>query len=84
MMLYQNLCRPFCCRNDNTRIAVIYLLAAVVLAVLLPTTAGIFKLGKFVRLLPHTVMYGYLNGLALIMFMAQVVTSKISETDISY
>lgn len=43
-----------------------YLLAAVVLAGILQFLVGVFKLGKFVRLIPQPVMYGFLNGLAII------------------
>ena len=49
-----------------------YLFAAVVLAGILQLLVGLFKLGKFVRLIPQPVMYGFLNGLAIIIFMAQV------------
>ncbi len=34
--------------------------------------AGIFKLGKFVRLIPHPVMMGFVNGLAVVIFLAQM------------
>ncbi|GAB5565348.1 MAG: SulP family inorganic anion transporter [Winogradskyella sp.] len=34
--------------------------------------AGLFKLGKFVRLIPHPVMMGFVNGLAIVIFMAQL------------
>lgn len=49
-----------------------YLLAAVILAGIIQFLVGVFKLGKFVRLIPQPVMYGFLNGLAVIIFMAQV------------
>lgn len=49
-----------------------YLFAAVVLAGLLQLLVGLFRLGKFVRLIPQPVMYGFLNGLAIIIFMAQL------------
>ncbi|MDQ1094996.1 MULTISPECIES: SulP family inorganic anion transporter [Chryseobacterium] len=55
-----------------------YLLATVILAGLLQTAVGIFRLGKFVRLIPQPVMYGFLNGLAVIIFMAQVEQFKIT------
>ena len=35
-------------------------------------TAGIFKLGKFVRLIPHPVMMGFVNGLAIVIFISQL------------
>lgn len=56
-----------------------YLFAAVVLAGILQVLVGVFKLGKFVRLIPQPVMYGFLNGLAVIIFMAQVAQFKIKE-----
>lgn len=34
--------------------------------------AGIFKLGKFVRLIPHSVMMGFVNGLAIVIFLSQL------------
>ncbi|MFD2896533.1 SulP family inorganic anion transporter [Sphingobacterium arenae] len=54
-----------------------YLFAAVVLAGVLQLLVGLFKLGKFVRLIPQPVMYGFLNGLAIIIFMAQVQQFKL-------
>lgn len=35
-------------------------------------TAGVFKLGKFVRLIPHPVMMGFVNGLAIVIFLSQL------------
>src|SRR5690606_35265803 len=60
-----------------------YLFAAVLLAGLLQLLVGIFKLGKFVRLIPQPVMYGFLNGLAIIIFMAQVEQFKVIENGIA-
>ena len=34
--------------------------------------AGVFKLGKFVRLIPHSVMMGFVNGLAIVIFLSQI------------
>src|SRR5690606_37533874 len=59
-----------------------YLFAAVIMAGLLQFLVGIFKLGKFVRLIPQPVMYGFLNGLAVIIFMAQVAQFKVVENGI--
>lgn len=56
-----------------------YLFAAVVLAGLLQLLVGVFKLGKFVRLIPQPVMYGFLNGLAIIIFTAQLAQFKVME-----
>lgn len=60
-----------------------YLFAAVILAGLLQLSVGVFKLGKFVRLIPQPVMYGFLNGLAVIIFMAQVAQFKITENGVT-
>lgn len=49
-----------------------YLLAAVVLMGIIQIAAGVFKLGRFVRLIPHSVMMGFVNGLAIVIFIAQV------------
>lgn len=49
-----------------------YLMACVVLMGLIQIFAGVFKLGKFVRLIPHSVMMGFVNGLSIVIFIAQV------------
>jgi len=49
-----------------------YVFAAVALAGILQILIGVFKLGKFIRLVPQPVMYGFVNGLAIIIFMAQL------------
>lgn len=49
-----------------------YVFAAVALAGFLQILVGIFKLGKFIRLVPHPVMFGFVNGLAIIIFMSQL------------
>ncbi|WP_212003764.1 SulP family inorganic anion transporter [Chitinophaga sp. HK235] len=49
-----------------------YVFAAVALAGVIQILIGLFKLGKFVRLVPQPVMYGFVNGLAVIIFMAQL------------
>jgi SulP family sulfate permease len=48
-----------------------YVLAAVALAGLIQILVGLFKLGKFIRLVPQPVMYGFVNGLAVIIFTSQ-------------
>lgn len=58
-----------------------YLFATLVLAGVLQFLVGAFKLGKFVRLIPQPVMYGFLNGLACIIFMSQINQFKISGSD---
>ena len=49
-----------------------YLFATVILMGFIQIMAGVFKLGKFVRLIPHPVMLGFVNGLAIVIFMAQL------------
>ena len=49
-----------------------YLFAAVVLTGLIQITAGILKLGKFIRIVPYPVMLGFVNGLAIVIFLAQL------------
>lgn len=56
-----------------------YVFAAVALAGVLQLLVGIFKLGKFIRLVPQPVMYGFVNGLAVIIFMSQVEQFKTIE-----
>ena len=50
-----------------------YIFATVVLAGIIQMIAGILKLGKFIRLVPQSVMYGFVNGLAIVIFMSQLV-----------
>jgi SulP family sulfate permease len=48
-----------------------YVFATVIVAGILQILAGVLRLGKFIRLVPHPVMFGFVNGLAIIIFMAQ-------------
>ncbi len=48
-----------------------YVFATVIIAGVLQILAGLLRLGKFIRLVPHPVMFGFVNGLAIIIFMAQ-------------
>ncbi len=54
-----------------------YIFATVILAGLIQVTAGLLRLGKFIRLVPHPVMFGFVNGLAIIIFMAQLTQFKV-------
>ncbi|MFT6901210.1 MAG: SulP family sulfate permease, partial [Colwellia sp.] len=56
-----------------------YLFATVVLTGLLQILAGIFRLGKFIRLVPHPVMLGFVNGLAIVIFLAQLGQFKFTN-----
>ncbi len=49
-----------------------YLFAAVLVAGIVQMLAGLLKLGKFIRLVPHPVMLGFVNGLAIVIFLAQL------------
>lgn len=49
-----------------------YIFATVALAGVIQILAGAFKLGKFIRLVPQSVMYGFVNGLAIVIFLAQL------------
>ena len=49
-----------------------YLFATLILAGIIQTAAGLFKLGKFVRMIPHSVMLGFVNGLAIVIFLSQL------------
>jgi sulfate permease, SulP family len=49
-----------------------YVFGAIVLAGVIQILVGLFKLGKFIRLVPQPVMFGFVNGLAIIIFMSQL------------
>ena len=48
-----------------------YVFAAVAMAGIIQIIVGLLKLGKFIRLVPQPVMFGFVNGLAVIIFMSQ-------------
>lgn len=58
-----------------------YVFAAVALAGVLQILAGVLKLGKFIRLVPHPVMFGFVNGLAIVIFMAQLDQFKFADSN---
>jgi len=58
-----------------------YLFATVVLMGLLQITAGFLHLGKFIRLVPHSVMLGFVNGLAIVIFLAQLTQFQVPGPD---
>jgi SulP family sulfate permease len=58
-----------------------YLFATVVLMGVLQVLAGIFRLGKFIRLVPYPVMLGFVNGLAIVIFLAQLTQFQIPGPD---
>lgn len=49
-----------------------YLFATLILTGIIQMSAGFLKLGKFIRLVPHPVMMGFVNGLAIVIFMSQL------------
>jgi sulfate permease, SulP family len=58
-----------------------YLFAAVVLMGVIQITAGVLHLGKFIRMVPHPVMLGFVNGLAIVIFLAQLQQFKVTGED---
>ncbi len=58
-----------------------YLFAAVVLTGLFQMGAGVLRLGKFIRIVPHPVMLGFVNGLAIVIFLAQLQNFQVSSAD---
>jgi sulfate permease, SulP family len=58
-----------------------YLFATVVLMGVLQITFGLFKLGKFIRMVPFPVMVGFVNGLAIVIFLAQFGHFKTPDAD---
>ena len=57
-----------------------YLFATVVLMGIIQIASGIFRLGKFIRLVPHPVMLGFVNGLAIVIFLAQLSQFQVPGT----
>ncbi|QKK10158.1 MAG: SulP family inorganic anion transporter [Planctomycetota bacterium] len=58
-----------------------YLFPAVVLCGLLQIVVGLFKLGRFIRIVPHPVMLGFVNGLAVVILLAQLGSFKTLNAD---
>ena len=58
-----------------------FLFITVVLTGIIQICAGIFKLGKFIRMVPHPVMLGFVNGLAIVIFLAQL--KNFQTTDVT-
>ena len=56
-----------------------YLFATVLLMGVLQVLAGVFKLGKFIRMVPHPAMLGFVNGLAIVIFLAQLGQFKVLD-----
>ncbi len=60
-----------------------YLLATVLLGGLIMMAFGLLRLGKLVRMVPHPVMLGFVNGLAIVIALAQLEHFKQGETWLS-
>lgn len=58
-----------------------YVFVTVILAGLLQLIAGFLRLGKLMRLVPHPVIFGFVNGLAIIIFMSQLAQFTTDSTD---
>ncbi|MDQ7091307.1 MAG: SulP family inorganic anion transporter [Methylococcales bacterium] len=58
-----------------------YLFAAVVLMGIIQVTAGLLRLGKFIRMVPHPVMLGFVNGLAIVIFLAQLQSFQVKDAN---
>ena len=56
-----------------------YLFATVILMGVIQMLAGVLKLGKFIRLIPHPVMMGFVNGLAIVIFLSQLKMFMVYE-----
>ena len=61
-----------------------YLFATVVLMGLMQVFAGVMQWGKFIRLVPHPVMLGFVNGLAIVIFLAQLTQFKVPGTMVDH
>ena len=59
-------------RDFGTGMGPQYLFATVVLMGIIQVGAGVLKLGKFIRIVPYPVMLGFVNGLAIVIFLAQI------------
>ncbi len=57
---------------EGENLGLYYLFATVILMGVIQMLAGVLKLGKFVRLIPHPVMMGFVNGLAIVIFLSQL------------
>jgi SulP family sulfate permease len=65
--------------TPSEELGLYYLFLTVMLMGGIQILAGVFKLGKFVRLIPHPVMMGFVNGLAIVIFISQLGMFKTSD-----
>ena len=64
---------------EGDELGLYYLFLTVILMGVIQVLAGVFKLGKFIRLIPHPVMMGFVNGLAIVIFLSQLSMFMTSE-----
>ena len=57
-----------------------YLFATVILMGLLQIGVGLMRWGKFIRMVPHPVMLGFVNGLAIVIFLAQLEQFRVVDS----
>ena len=57
-----------------------YVFGAVALAGVIQILVGLLKLGKFIRLVPQPVMFGFVNGLAIVIFLSQLEQFKMTNS----
>lgn len=67
--------------TESEQLGLYYLFATVIVMGIIQMLAGILKLGKFVRLIPHPVMMGFVNGLAIVIFLSQLNLFKDANGD---
>ena len=67
---------------EGENLGLYYLFATVILMGIIQMAAGFLKLGKFVRLIPHPVMMGFVNGLAIVIFLSQLGMFKENVKDL--
>ena len=58
-----------------------YLFVAVILMGIIQMAVGFLRLGKFIRLVPHPVMFGFVNGLAIVIFLSQMEQFKSTDAN---
>ena len=58
-----------------------YLFATVILMGIIQLLAGLFRLGKFIRMVPHPVMLGFVNGLAIVIALAQLQQFQVTDAN---
>lgn len=68
--------------EDSGGLGLEYLLLTLLLVGIIQMSAGLLKLGKFVRLIPHSVMMGFVNGLAIVIFLSQIGMFKSTDKDV--